>query len=435
MITSIYISTILSFLLTIYLLVLWLNYRREYRGIGLYLIGNGMVCVFTLMLSFQRVFHPFLTVVLANTFVIAGQVIIYLSLFLFSDTKIGRTVKIISIAIPVLLFIEQIVFSGYLPNLRVRVLAVTLTGLSTNVILLWVLIKARKNMGITAWFLMASVIIIILNAAVRIPLSMAPQSALTFVDMKLVQSVFVLIRSVMMAFWPFGFAMMILEKTRNKALANSRQKGILLQELSHRTKNNMDVIISLINWQLTEFPGKYKQEEALVRDILNTTQNRIKSLALVYKKLYNSDDLSRIHIRSYLQELSENLKNSLSSSPEQIEIRFTLANCILSIETAGHLGLILNELLTNSLKHAFVENNAGKIRLELSELSDGELQFSYSDNGVGIKADPAKNPEKMGMNMIKLLSEQQLQGKMEIKTDHGFSYSLRFKDIFYKARV
>ena len=421
--------------MTIYLFILWLRNRRQSRGIGLYLIGNGIVSLFTLTLWFQGQFPDFISIVLSNTFVMVGEVLIYISIYLFNGKKIEKSVRIISVLVPVLAFIEQIIFTYVSPNVRTRIIFMTITGETCNFILWLALVKSGKSLGFVGKLLIFSVSILLLNGISRLFLTLNLANVQYFLNVASFQSAFVIVRSIIMSFWPFAFAMLILERSRNIAEDASLQKSILLRELSHRTKNNMSVIISLIDMQILALPNGPDFDLPYIRQLLISTKNRIYSLALVHKKLLNAKDISKITISDYFTDLVENLRISLGHEDNKIDFRFDLADIAVSMETAGHLGLILNELLTNSIKYAFADGRSARIDLKIKRQEDGFISFAYSDNGPGLPPGFAGPANSVGLPMIKILSEEQLRGTMNLNTEGGFNFNLRFKDDLYEQRI
>ena len=433
--SSILINFILTILMTVYLLLFWVNNRHQNKGIGLFLIGNSLVSCFTLLLWFQGNLPDVFSIIAANSVVIIGQILIYKSFYIFSGREMEKITLILSVIIPVLIIAEQTIFSRFIPNTKVRIISMTIAGLYCNLVMINVLLKSRKAFGITGTILIISVCILTLNSVARIVMSFYLPMIKTFINAPAVQSTFVIVRSIIMAFWPFGFAMLVLDKGKREAENSTQQKTILLRELSHRTKNNMSIIISLIDMQIIKLPENLGDGKPYILHLLNTTKSRIYSLSLVNKLLINSDDLSRINVKAYLNELIGKVRKSIASGKNKIDIQADFSDIILSLETAGYIGLIVNEMLSNSIRYAFPGEREGLISISINLHEDGTLVFSYADNGTGIPSEYLKSENCTGLSMIRLLSEKQLEGNMKISSVNGFQYSLRFMDNLYKARV
>lgn len=196
------------------------------------------------------------------------------------------------------------------------------------------------------------------------------------------------------------------------------QKRVLLRELYHRTKNNMQVISAMLNLRGIRADG-------VTREILEDTRRRILTMSLVHEQLYESEDLSHVDLAEYLSRLVGLLREALTSSETVIEVEIDCADVYLSIDTAIPLGQVLNELMSNSAKHAFVGRPTGKIAITVTRRSANELQIDYHDDGRGmpdgfdLQADGS-----LGTEIIRLLTENQLQGSIQMLESAGTSFRL-----------
>ena len=208
------------------------------------------------------------------------------------------------------------------------------------------------------------------------------------------------------------------EEELRKSLA---EKEILLRELYHRTKNNMTVIISLLHMQAVQCG-----DESL-RRAFDEAENRIYSMALVHQKLYESGDLSRVNLKSYLTDLCEYLIPNYVIDPGSITLTKELDDIFVQIDTAIPCGLIANELITNSLKHAFPDGRRGTITLTLRLQGDREILLRIADDGIGggDLVELERNPG-MGLRTVMGLGESQLNGRVTFASGPGFSCELRF---------
>ena len=218
-------------------------------------------------------------------------------------------------------------------------------------------------------------------------------------------------------------------KNVEKALKISlREKEVLLNELHHRTKNNMQVIAGMLVLKSAHI------KDSKVLDVLSEMQNRIFSMSMVHESLYHSDDLSSIDLKDYLQELGMHLMDSYGVLDQRVIIKFDLKNILLSIETAVPLGLILNELISNSLKHAFPGDRKGEIDIVLTRANDGFIEIGISDNGIGTDLN-FRNQDSMGMQIVFEICEQQLDGDISFQNKEGLSWKIRFEDSLHTNRL
>ncbi len=202
--------------------------------------------------------------------------------------------------------------------------------------------------------------------------------------------------------------------------ASLQEKEILLQEMHHRVKNNMQIISSMLSLQ-----GRYIQDER-DREIFTDSQNRIHSIALVHEKLYQSEDLSCIDFAEYLQLLTKQLIDSYGVHTEQIKIAINASGITLGINTAIPCALIINEIVSNSLKYAFPGNRKGTITITFNRNTEGEYTVILSDNGRGLpKTLEFENTETLGLQLVRTLV-QQLKGSIHLNRTRGTEYTICF---------
>ena len=186
-----------------------------------------------------------------------------------------------------------------------------------------------------------------------------------------------------------------------------KEKEVLLKEIHHRIKNNLQIISSLLNLQLN-----YLNNEEII-DMLQSSQSRIRSMALIHEKLYKTRELSSINFGEYIKDLTAYLFKTYRGKTGTLRLDLDLSDVKIDINLSISLGLILNELVTNSLRHAFPENKSGKLNICLKESND-ELTLSVADDGVGLPKDfDIKNTNSLGLELVDSLVDQH-RGKLEI---------------------
>ncbi len=180
-----------------------------------------------------------------------------------------------------------------------------------------------------------------------------------------------------------------------------REKETLLQEIHHRVKNNLAVIGSLFYLQ-----SRYTDDPKILQ-LLQDCQDRVRSMALVHERLYNSPDLSKINFSEYTRELVQSLYWNHKDPNRDIQLQLDLESVTLNVDKAIPFGLILNELITNAFKHAFPNHSSGHIRVSLNQKESGEVTLSVVDSGVGIQPSVIENKKlSLGMRLIQSLSKQ-----------------------------
>ncbi len=207
----------------------------------------------------------------------------------------------------------------------------------------------------------------------------------------------------------------ITEQKKNESLLESslQEKEILLKEIHHRVKNNLQVISSLIVLQ-----EQYIKDEKILH-MFKDFQNRIKAMALIHQTLYNSEKLNKIDLSKYIQGLVSNLLKAYSVNPNKINLQQNIEEVDLSLDEAMSCGLIINELVSNSLKHAFSKDGEGKIVVILNKTINNKILLDVHDNGVGFpKNMDYKSSNTLGLRLISTLTKQ-LGGDILIEKDNG----------------
>ena len=220
-----------------------------------------------------------------------------------------------------------------------------------------------------------------------------------------------------------GFVMDITERkeAERKIKAALKEKETLLKEIHHRVKNNMNVTSSLLKLQSAGITDKKTLE------MFQDTRGRIQTMALVHDKLYRSKDLAHIDFREYIKDLAENQFRSYDVKRDRISLKVAAEGLFFEIDLATPCGLIISELVSNALKHAFPQNRKGEVKIALSAINADEFELIVSDDGVGIPADvDFENTESFGLYLINLLVEQ-LDGTIDLDRDGGTAFRIRFR--------
>jgi len=208
--------------------------------------------------------------------------------------------------------------------------------------------------------------------------------------------------------------------TQNTALQkNVAEKEVLLQEVHHRVKNNLQVVISLIDLQMDKRLATHDSA------VLDECKNRVSAMALVHEKLYQSDSFEQINLQEYLSGLISNISQGHTNA--RVTTELAIDNFKISMDDTIQLGLIVNELVTNAYKHAFKTNQPGKLRVSLKKNNDMVL-LTIHDNGEGLPADfdiNALGDDKLGIKLVQMMTKQ-LQGEWRFAYDNGLKVTINF---------
>lgn len=218
------------------------------------------------------------------------------------------------------------------------------------------------------------------------------------------------------------------KQTEAQIQTSLKEKDILLREIHHRVKNNLQVIHSLLRLQ-----SSYTADPQTLQ-MFQDSQNRIRSMALIHEFLYNSQDLAQIDFGAYIQTLVNSLRRTYTVNQNAISWEIQVEPIQLSIDTALPCGLLINELISNALKYAFPAGQPGKIKINLHSDSKNQYTLLIKDNGVGLPPDlDFRNTDSLGLQLV-CDSTAQIGGTIEIDRTHGTSFTIQFREIKYQSR-
>jgi two-component sensor histidine kinase len=211
-----------------------------------------------------------------------------------------------------------------------------------------------------------------------------------------------------------------MKKTSVALKIRNDENELLLKEIHHRVKNNLQTISSLLSLQSESISDKG------AFDAVQESKNRVASMALIHQKLYQGDNLAAIEMRDYFETIGKAIIDSFGEKAEHISLNVEMKDVELDVDTAVPIGLITNELITNSIKHAFPNKQKGQIFISLSKEENGLLKLNITDNGQPASNESTVKKEKgFGTLLIQLLTTQ-LGGKLEKSTEAGTSTVIQF---------
>jgi len=212
-----------------------------------------------------------------------------------------------------------------------------------------------------------------------------------------------------------------LKNAENRIKASLKEKEVLLREIHHRVKNNLQVVSSLLDMQ-----ARGARNEDTV-DALTESRNRLNAMALIHAQLYESSDLSEINMKGFVDTLLMQLFQSYQVQDTTITPIISIVDYPFPISMAVPVGLIINELLTNALKYAFVNRKEGTIKVSLTASEEGRINLMVSDDGTGLPAGFDINATRtLGLRLVKILTEDQLRGNLEVLSKEGTTFNIEF---------
>jgi len=216
----------------------------------------------------------------------------------------------------------------------------------------------------------------------------------------------------------------------DKIKASLKEKEVLLREIHHRVKNNMQLLISLLKLQAD------KIEDKKYADMFKDGEDRIRSMSLIHEKLYQTQDFANINFGEHIVSLVDGLFVSYGVDTNKVSLNIDIKDVSIDLENAIPCGLIINELVSNSLKYAFPNERQGEIKISLCLANEDELVLTVSDNGIGMPEGlDINNTDSMGLQLVRILAENQLDGRVDINRTEGTQFQIRFKRATYKPRI
>jgi two-component sensor histidine kinase len=212
-----------------------------------------------------------------------------------------------------------------------------------------------------------------------------------------------------------------LKRSEEQIRASLKEKDVMLREIRHRVKNNLAVVAGMLRLQ-----SRYTADE-VHRKMFEECQNRVTSMVLAHELLYDSENLSEVRVKDYVTSLLDHLVGAMVAERSSVDLKSEIKDVVLGLDQVIPLGLILSELVSNSLEHAFPEKRKGKILVSLRSIGDLVFELVVKDNGVGMTADvDLQGGKSMGLELVRILATQ-IGGKIKIVTDKGTQVSIKFR--------
>ena len=212
------------------------------------------------------------------------------------------------------------------------------------------------------------------------------------------------------------------EKAEVQIKKSLKEKEVLLREIHHRVKNNLQVIISLLKLQADAVKDKQ------VIGALMNSQMRVQAMSSVHETLYSTESLASIDFETYISKLARTIFQTYGVGSGHVELKIEAEDIKFGIDQATPLGLLINELISNSLKHGFPEDRKGAVTIRLKKTDEDEIELVVGDSGIGLPEDfDWRNTDSVGFKLVTILAEGQLDGNIDLDRDGGTHFTVRFK--------
>jgi len=212
------------------------------------------------------------------------------------------------------------------------------------------------------------------------------------------------------------------KQAEERIKSSLKEKEVLLSEVHHRVKNNMQVITSLLRLQSSKIKDKQ------YTDMFKNAEDRIRSMALIHEMLYQTKDFAKINFNDYAKRLANQLIRNYATAAGKIKLNINIEDIPIGLDKAIPCGLIINELISNSLKYAYPKGEEGEIRIVLRAVDSDEVDLIVSDDGTGISKEiDIGKTESLGLQLVHILAEDQLDGSLEVDREEGTAFKIRFK--------
>lgn len=217
------------------------------------------------------------------------------------------------------------------------------------------------------------------------------------------------------------------KKTEEQLKKSLNEKEVLLREIHHRVKNNLQIIASLLHLQEVS-----ACEEKGMGNVLKESGGRVMSMAMVHEKIYQSSNFTDFNFKQYIEKLVHDILHNYGTENGNIKVQLNIEDININIDTAMPIGLIINELITNIVKYAFPQLE-GTITIKLKSLSQ-QMELTITDDGIGLPEDiDIENPETLGLQLVNILLSQ-IDGEIKLDRNHGTEFKITYKELKYKER-
>ena len=418
------VCTITTAVMTSYLIFMRNNSGEFKKGLTVFVIGMLLMLSGYIGVMLQGIISPVFSIVISNTLVIIALNVNLWGLYLIFNEKMKPYLWVFAVLISGILFIILLYYGIFKPSMSVRCISIQVAYIAIAIMSLRLLLKKRNKRRRAMNLVVLSYFIIITASVMRIHIEFLIPLEGAFLDAGGLIPLTVLMYTISITAWPIGIALFISDENRNIAIQKNIENEALVKEIFHRANNNMQIVSSLLELE------RNLTESSETRKKLMDIAARLEMMSLAHQRLYQLNNTSYIAVRDYIYDLVSYFKGRYFEY--KINMKIDIDDFSINIDKAVPLGLVIYEILSNSLQHAFPERR-GTIEMSVTQDDEQVVRVEMADNGVGVSDD--FNPYttgSLGLQIITGVIESQLSGGFEIETESGLAYKIKFKndDVF-----
>ena len=411
--------------------LLWMQNRKRFAGLNFWVLCYFLTTIGLGLLALPNIVPPFFSMVVANVINLGALILLYHGLRLFIEK---RGLQYANLIILIAFVLVHLYFTMIEPSVRGRII-----NQSAAISIVWIQCAWLMLYRVSVSFKSGSIyvglvcLLLCLNSIVRIVLNLIYHQGDTYFTSGTLNVMSYMISQTLLIALTFCL-FLIVSNRLNRELESDifrrklveeqlkfslEEKKTLLQEIHHRVKNNMVVVSGLLNLQANNM------KDERLKAALSDSQSRLQAMSDIHEILYKSDNLSAVDMNLYLTKLTRDVVQNYTLG-NRVSFKIKAELILIGTRQASPIGLIINELITNSLKYAFPDTEEGEIKINLQKTED-QIELTYMDNGIGIPDNfDWYNTKSMGLNLVKMLAENQLDGSIDMESNNGTKFTIIF---------
>jgi two-component sensor histidine kinase len=410
-------SHILNFILSLIIFVIWIYYRKSFKGLTYYLFGIISISTGNFLITLRESSLAIFGIVISNVLITLGLVFISHSLIRLLLPKNTKK-SILLYSFPVFILIGQTVFGYVIPDLTIRIMIMSAVPLVLMIINIIIVKKSIAFKTLPGFLIMTISFILGTTMLIRLIITPLTLNSKSFLNSGNFQAITMFIWMISIITFSVSIIILIFNELQRIEANLTLEKEQLIKEMDHRIKNNLSAIHGILNLH----HANEKNEN--IKSIIKEIDSRIKTITNIHNLLYKKSGSKTVDLNNYLSEIVYGVLSSYNL--HYIKVEIDIPEITLNYTNAMNYGLVVNEIITNACKHAFDDKNSGRIILSFQEKPKEDIyELRIKDNGKGLPENfDLKQQNSMGIKLIKSFAENQ-KGKIDIETSKkGTEFSI-----------